>query len=89
MGYWNYRVVEKYNHVFKEVDVELHEVYYDKDGIIQMWSENPVSPSGVSLEDLKEDITNMIEALDKPILKESELPSSEDFLKQLMSENEL
>lgn len=39
-GYWNYRVLEKGSEDYKYY--EIHEVYYDADGKIIAWTENPV-----------------------------------------------
>lgn len=79
---WNYRVVEK--NISDKVDCsditydttiyEIHEIYYDKDGNIIMWSEEAVSPYGKGhIKDLEVDIKFMFEACSKPTLKESDL----------------
>lgn len=98
MGYWNYRVVEK-NRKYKidcsEIEYEnvsysIHEVYYDEDGSITMWSQSPISPFGDGdWRDLKADLEYMLEACSKPILKKSDLPDSGEYLSKLMKENGL
>ena len=84
---WNYRVVEK--NITDKVDCsditydttvyEIHEVYYDRDGNITMWSSEAISPYGEGdIKDLECDIKRMLEAFSKPALKESDLPKYED-----------
>ena len=98
MTYWNYRVVEK--DITNKVDCseieydttsyEVHEVYYDEDGSITMWSAEPIAPYGEGcLKDLEVDIKFMFEACSKPILKESDLPDSGEYLSKLLKENGL
>lgn len=78
MSYWNYRVVEK--DVTNKIDCsemeyditvyEVHEVYYDEDDNITMWSAESIIPYGEScVKDLEVDIKFMLEACSKPILK--------------------
>ena len=85
MSYWNYRVVEKNvkdkidcsgasrNAGIIEYDTttyEIHEVYYDEDGNITMWSAEPITGYGEGcLKDLEVDLKFMVEACNKPILK--------------------
>lgn len=98
MSYWNYRVVEK-NTTNKidcsemEYDItvyEVHEVYYDEDDNITMWSAESIIPYGEGcLKDLEVDIKFMLEACSKPILKESDLPDSGEYFDKLLKENGL
>lgn len=78
MSYWNYRVVEKdvtykidcSEMEYENVSYSIHEVYYDEDGNITMWSAESISPYGeVCVKDLEVDIKFMLEACSKPILK--------------------
>ena len=70
---WNYRLIhhDKAKHEW----IGLHEVYYDDDGEIRYYTENPCR----ILWDIDEDCTlldeliMMAEAQDKPTLKESEI----------------
>lgn len=76
---WNYRVVEK--NIADKVDCsyitydttvyEIHEVYYDKDGNISMFSADPISPYGNDLDDLAKDLEKIKEALKKSVCKYS------------------
>lgn len=75
-GYWNYRLVEhdnswtderKEKHI--EKTFEIHEVYYDKDGNIVAWTENPVQLYFQSLADLKTMIRRLKELKQKTILR--------------------
>jgi len=69
---WNYRV-------FKKSDVdgmeyyEIHEVYYDEEGKIEGWTEACVSPAGLSEDELKRDLLNMLEAFGEPAMDEAGL----------------
>lgn len=71
---WNYRVIRKpYDYkdlVFEEYNV--HEVFYDDNGNIESWTTEPISPYGDTLEELKNTLEKMLEALEKPILQEDE-----------------
>lgn len=98
MSYWNYRVVEK--NITNKIDCsdteydttvyEVHEVYYDEDGNITMWSEDSISPYGEGcLKDLEVDIKFMFEACSKPILRESDLPDSGEYLSGMLHSNGL
>ena len=98
MSYWNYRVVEKNikdkidcsEIVYDNTSYSIHEIYYDEDGNITMWSEDSISPYGEScVKDLEVDIKFMFEACSKPILKESDLPDSGEYLSGLLKENGL
>ena len=58
---WNYRVVSgRYAY-------GIHEVYYE-DGKVALHTDNPIHPSGETLEELKADYKRMAEAFDKPVL---------------------
>ena len=98
MSYWNYRVVEK--NITNKIDCSdmeydntcysIHEIYYDEDGNITMWSAEPISPYGQGcIKDLEVDIKYMLEACSKPILKESDLPDSGEYLSVILKENGL
>lgn len=98
MSYWNYRVIEK--NITEKVDCseveydttvyEVHEVYYDEADNITMWSAEPIAGYGEgNYRDLKADLEHMLEACSKPILKESDLPDSGEYLSKLLKENGL
>ena len=67
---WNYRVVKKTDSKSKTVWYNIHEVYYSKDGSIDAWSENPISPHGDTPEELKIDLELMMAAFNHPVLTE-------------------
>lgn len=98
MSYWNYRVVEK--NIINKIDCSdieydtttysIHEVYYDEDGNITMWSSESISPYGEGcLKDLEVDIKFMLEACSKQILKETDMPNSGEHLSKLLKDNGL
>lgn len=63
--YWNHRIIEHNEVEFYEA---IHEVYYNEDGSIQGWTENPVSIMKYE-EDSWEKIVEWIKvALSKPVL---------------------
>jgi hypothetical protein len=60
---WNYRVI------LQDDYYSIHEVYYDDDGNIESWTEQPVGIGGETLEELKGDLEYYKHALEKPVLK--------------------
>lgn len=86
MGHWNQRVIRKPS---GEEDggstYEIHEVYYDDQGRIEAWTENPVQPFGDSPAELREDIRWFLQACRRSILeqrvvdgRETLIPDDED-----------
>ena len=68
---WNYRIVRK---AFKEhVAYQVHEVYYNPDGTIKGWTENPINPAGETPEELKQDFSRQLLAFESPILDYEQL----------------
>jgi hypothetical protein len=67
VGYWTYRVIQK------EGAYAIYEVYYDDQGTVEAWTESPVAAIGETLEELRQDLEWQLEALDEPVLEESEL----------------
>lgn len=65
--YWNYRVIES-----EEVFC-IHEVYYNSKGEITAFSEDPITPLGDTLDELKGDLEYYLQALDRPVLKKEEI----------------
>jgi hypothetical protein len=64
---WDYRVIED-NGMFA-----VYEVHYnDRDEIISV-SEEPMGPSGETLEDLKDDLQYFLDALNSPVLRKDEI----------------
>jgi hypothetical protein len=63
---WNHRVCK--NTEQGEIFYNIHEVYYDDDGKVEGWTQNAVAPLGNDLDELRNELKWMLEALDKPIL---------------------
>jgi hypothetical protein len=70
---WNYRVICRTVPAGPGELFGIHEVYYDSAGRIEYWTEDPCEPFGESLAELHADMERMLAALDKPVLRESEL----------------
>ena len=71
---WNHRVIRKEiaNPASEDEKYyyEIHEVYYLANGIdIDGWSTEPINPSGMSLQELSNELVFMIGALHKPVMK--------------------
>lgn len=64
---WNYRVIE-HDRFFA-----IHEVYYNDKGDITAISEDPMEPSGQTLEELKGDLEYFLQALNKLVLKKNKI----------------
>ena len=62
MGYWNFRVLKKDN------SLAIHSVYYNDEGKIVSWSLEPEFPNGDDIEELRTDLTLMLEATEKEIV---------------------
>jgi len=63
---WNYRVL-------KSVDddddwFQLHEIYYNKDNKVNGWVKAGATVHGNSIDDLRDTLNKMLEALDKEAL---------------------
>ncbi|MDA8242074.1 MAG: hypothetical protein M0Z67_17120 [Nitrospiraceae bacterium] len=66
-SYWTYGVIESED-VFR-----IHEVYYNKKGEITAFSENPITPLGETLDELRGYLEYYLQALDRPVLKKEEI----------------
>lgn len=78
MGIWNHRVVRRIVRDFGE-DVErlgIHEVFYDVEGET-LWTDDPVSVEGESIDELRQTLGRMLRALDHPILDDNEKEPTE------------
>ena len=64
---WDYRVIE-HDGMFT-----IHEVCYNDKGNITSVSQDPMGPSGDTLEELKVDMEYFLQALDMPVLKKEEI----------------
>lgn len=72
MAYWNHRVLQRHDPIEGETYV-IHEVYYNENDEITMWTENPVTVEAESVESLRFTLANMLGALNKPALREVHL----------------
>lgn len=79
MSNWNYRVVHRVD-VYPTGDDESHEdvfylieAYYADDGTLTGWHPE-VQPVGTEVAALGTDLVRMMEALEKPVIEESDLP---------------
>lgn len=70
MGTWNYRVMV--DHRGYENVVAVHEVYYDDDGKVTGWTENPVQAMSTMVDEDSDSLDwvleKMTEALTRPHL---------------------
>lgn len=66
---WNYRIIKET--INNTIHYSIHEVYYDENGAPSFFSENPITPYGEYLDDLKKDLQLMLKAFDKPVLDAS------------------
>jgi hypothetical protein len=64
---WDYRVI---NH---DGMFTIHEVSYNDKGDITSISQDPMGPSGDTLEELKDDMEYFLQALEMPVLKKEEI----------------
>jgi hypothetical protein len=64
---WDYRVIEH------EGLFTIHEVHYNDKGDVTSISQDPMGPSGDTLEELKGDMEYFLEALYMPVLKKKEI----------------
>jgi hypothetical protein len=60
------------------VSFGIHEVYYEEDGGINGYTEEPVGVYSNSLEGLRETLEQMLKGLDKPVLIDEEIYFSDD-----------
>ena len=66
---WNHRVLRK-PHPNGTVTYHIHEVYYEDDGCIVGWTEEPVTPMDHELHGVRETIRVMGHAVRRPVLEE-------------------
>jgi hypothetical protein len=79
---WNHRVIRRSNapSTDPEWNYQIHEVYYDEDGSIENWTQNPVAPLGECLVELQSEISHFSEALNRTVLEEGELDGKETLV---------
>ena len=83
MSHWNHRIIKKvYDN--GEIQLGIHEVFYNDDGSVYGYTEEPTGASVINidestlLDDLKEYLQWMLRALDKPILIDGEVEFKHD-----------
>jgi hypothetical protein len=77
MGHWNHRVVKK---VFEsgEEQYSVREVFYNDNGDICAYTEDPIDLACESLDGLREYIQWCLNCLDKPILEDGKVVFAKD-----------
>ena len=67
---WNYRVLRyaPADSKFAPYVYGIHEVYYDEQGAVKGWTEEPVAALGLDEDDLKWRLGEMLSAFDKTVL---------------------
>jgi len=65
--FWNYRVM-RIQHHDKNDEYGVFEVYYNKDGSVDGWTEDAVRIYTDNIEEIEETLLKMQESLKKPIL---------------------
>jgi hypothetical protein len=71
MSHWNYRVCKttySKGTQDEEVNLAIHEVYYNSKGEINATTENSVGPSGETIEELLKSIERMRESVNKDVI---------------------
>lgn len=81
---WNYRILAREYKGFNEIEMtfSIHEVYYNKDGIPEMCTEDAVGVVGECLADLSDTLKWMKKALRKPILSYSDFEEGGKYYKK-------
>ena len=83
---WNYRIIRTVqNNTFH---YSIHEVYYNKNGKIEAWTEEPVLPFGESEDELREDINHFLQAFKLPILEKGRI-NGKERLKEIKEDQAL
>lgn len=67
MRHWNYRIMKRKNSE-GQFEFGIYEVHYDSNGKVEGWTENPLTPTHESKEDLKSELKNMMTAFEKETL---------------------
>ena len=81
---WNYRILAREYKGFNEIEVvfEIHEVFYNKDGIPDMCTEDPVGVVGDNLAEISDTLKWMKKSLKKPILSYSDFEPGGKYYKK-------
>lgn len=68
---WNHRVVRRFypnTHMDDSMLYEIHEVYYDDDGMIGSITKEPISIMEETVDDLKKTVERLTKCLEQPII---------------------
>lgn len=69
---WNHRILAQ-KQPNGDVYLQIHEVYYDENGLPNGYTKNPVSVGGEDLKAITWTLNKMLEAKKKPVLWDGEL----------------
>ena len=73
MTHWNHRVVKKYYPKDDYTEFAVKETFYNEDGSIYAYTQEPAKARGNSLESLRQYLEWCLKALDQPILVDGEV----------------
>lgn len=65
---WNHRILAHKTYDSEDVYFQIHEVYYNKQGIPNSYTVSPVSVGGDDLYEITWTLNKMLESKEKPIL---------------------
>ena len=70
MSHWNHRVVREYSESEESFNYSIREVYYEnkEETKIWGWSAEPRAAFGNDIDDLKANLTRMLECCNRPVL---------------------
>lgn len=80
---WNYRVLQG-----TDGSLTIHEAYYDKEGALELISQDAIEPYGVNLAELEQDLKWMLAAITQPILTLADIKALEKDLEYFKKEAE-
>ena len=68
-----------------ELYYEIHEVYYDEedDYRIEGWTQNPTTPMGETVEELRKELEMYLKATETPVLEEVTLEDGTETLREI------
>lgn len=77
MGHWNHRVL-KHNAGTEDEYLAIHEAFYGVDGEDDVvWTRDPITVTGETIEELRETLERMLRALETPVL---DYGNAQDYL---------
>jgi hypothetical protein len=65
---WNHRVMKRVEFDGDDDWYQIHEVYYNSKQEPGSWTKEGITPGGNTLEELRDELTRMLEATEKEIL---------------------